>query len=183
MYFCERVFRTDWGGSIHRHARVRSIPNGIDAGASLWRRRCRAIDSGAIGGRARRWNNIKGPAQWRDIDGLFRNRGRLHKPCRIDHIREIASAVESALNASPVNLGTITGTIVPVSIAVNVTVERESTAVQVNSVGGKLYNGAYVCATSDTMPVQQLRSDQSDRKSNDLGARNGAGRAWMVFVV
>ena len=31
--------------------------------------------------------DAKGPAQWGDIDGLFRNRGRLHKPCRIGHIR------------------------------------------------------------------------------------------------
>jgi hypothetical protein len=61
---------------------------------------------------------------------------------------QIASAVASALNASPVTLGTITGTITPVSIAINVGVVQESTAVQVNSVGGTLYNGAYVCATS-----------------------------------
>jgi len=53
---------------------------------------------------------------------------------------QIASAVGSALNASPVTLGTITGTITPVSMAINVGVARESTAVRVNSVGETLYN-------------------------------------------
>ncbi len=86
MYFCEAVF-CRMGRQFHRHARVRSIPNGIDAGAYLWRRRCRAIDSGAIGGRARRWNDIKRPGQRRDIDGLFRNSTSLHEPCWIDYIR------------------------------------------------------------------------------------------------
>jgi hypothetical protein len=61
---------------------------------------------------------------------------------------EIASAIESALNASPVTLGTITGTIKPVSMAINVGLVRGKTAVQVNSVGGTLYNGAYVCGQS-----------------------------------
>jgi len=61
---------------------------------------------------------------------------------------ELGLAVQSALNASPVTLGTITGTIAPVSMAIDVAVKRDATAVQVNSVGGTLYNGAYVCEKS-----------------------------------
>ncbi len=62
---------------------------------------------------------------------------------------ELGLAVQSALNASPVTLGTITGTIAPVSMAIDVAVKRDATAVQVNSVGGTLYNGAYVCEKSN----------------------------------
>ena len=56
---------------------------------SMAARSCRAIDSGAIGDRARRRYDIKGPAQWGDTNGLFRNTGGLHKPCRTDHIRAV----------------------------------------------------------------------------------------------
>ncbi len=62
------------------------------------------------------------------------------------------------MNASPVTLGTITGTITPVSMAINVGIERHRTAVQVNSVGGTLYNGAYVCGKSK--PCLSSSSDQ-----------------------
>jgi hypothetical protein len=71
---------------------------------------------------------------------------------------EIASAVESALNASPVTLGTITGTITPSSVAINITIEREKTAFLVNSVGGTLYTGTYVCEKSNPC-LSRSRSD------------------------
>ena len=79
---------------------------------------------------------------------------------------QIALAVESALNASPVTLGTITGTITPVSMAINLGVGRDSTAVQVNSVGGKLYNGAYVCGKSK--PCLSSSSDQINQIENQM---------------
>ena len=71
---------------------------------------------------------------------------------------QIASAVQSALNASPVTLGTITGTITPESIDVNITTEAGQNRVQVNSVEGTLYNGAYVCRKST--PCLSSSSDQ-----------------------
>ena len=79
---------------------------------------------------------------------------------------QIASAVKSALNASPVTLGTITGTIAPVSMATNVGVWRGSAFVQVNSVGGTLYNGALVCATSK--PCLSSSSDQINEIENQM---------------
>jgi hypothetical protein len=79
---------------------------------------------------------------------------------------QIASAVESALNASPVTVGTITGTIAPVSMAINVGVMRNDVAVQVNSVGGTLYNGAYVCATSK--PCLSSSSDRINQIENQM---------------
>ena len=79
---------------------------------------------------------------------------------------QIGSAVEFALNASRVTLGTITGTIAPVSIAFNAGVWRDTAYVQVNSVGGTLYNGAYVCATSK--PCLSSSSDQIDQIENQM---------------
>ena len=79
---------------------------------------------------------------------------------------QIASAGEFALNASPVTLGTITGTITPVSMPINVGVWRDTAHVQVNSVGGTLYNGAYVCATS--IPCLSSSSDQIDQIENQM---------------
>jgi len=79
---------------------------------------------------------------------------------------ELGLAVQSALNASPVTLGTITGTITPVSMAINVGVARESVAVQVNSVGGTLYNGAYVCGKSS--PCLSDSSDQINQIENQM---------------
>jgi hypothetical protein len=95
---------------------------------------------------------------------------------------EIASAVASALNASPVTLGTITGTITPVSMALNVGIQRYETAVQVNSVGGTLYNGAYVCAKSQ--PCLSSSSDQINQIELQMiwvpeTVREGPG--WYAF--
>ena len=87
---------------------------------------------------------------------------------------QIASAVKSALNASPVTLGTITGTIAPVSMAMNVGVWRDS-AVRPGQFGWRnALQRSLGLREVKTMPIQQLRSDQSDRTPNDLGARNGA---------
>src|SRR5271165_714919 len=79
---------------------------------------------------------------------------------------QIASAVESALNASPVTLGTITGTIAPVSMATNVGVWRGSAFVQVNSVGGTLYDGAGVCAKSE--PCLSSSSDEINQIEHQM---------------
>ena len=79
---------------------------------------------------------------------------------------QIGRAVESALNASPVVLGTITGTITPVSLATNAEVWRDTAYVQVNSVGGTLYNGAYVCGTSK--PCLSSSADQINQIENQM---------------
>jgi hypothetical protein len=79
---------------------------------------------------------------------------------------QIASAVQSALNAWPVTLGTITGTIAPVSMAIDVAVTRDSAAFQVNSVGATLYNGAYFCAKS-TLCLSSS-SDQINQVENQM---------------
>jgi hypothetical protein len=79
---------------------------------------------------------------------------------------QIALAVQSALNASPVLLGTITGTIRPVSMAINVGLKRDVAYVEVNSVEGTLYNGAYVCATSK--PCLSSSSDQFNQIENQM---------------
>ena len=96
---------------------------------------------------------------------------------------QIASAVASALNASPVTLGTITGTIAPVSMPINVGVWRDTAYVQVNSVGGTLYNGAYVCAKSK--PCLSSSSDQINQIENQMiwAPETVLRRAWMVFLV
>ena len=80
--------------------------------------------------------------------------------------RQIASAIEFALNASPVNLGTIRGTIAPVSMAINLGELRAIANVQVNSVGGTLYNGAYVCEKSK--PCLSSSSDQFNQIENQM---------------
>jgi hypothetical protein len=79
---------------------------------------------------------------------------------------QIASAVASALSASPVTLGTITGTITPVSMAINVGIGRDNVAVQVNSVGGTLRSGAYVCR--DSKPCLSSSSGQIGQIENQL---------------
>src|SRR5271165_3418995 len=79
---------------------------------------------------------------------------------------EIAPAIESTLNASKVTLGTITGTIAPMSMAANVSIEQNSMAVQVNSVGGTLYNGAYVCGKSE--PCLSSSSDQINQIESQM---------------
>ena len=79
---------------------------------------------------------------------------------------QIASAVATALNASRVVLGTITGTIAPVSMPIKVGVWRYAAYVQVNSVGATLYNGAYVCATSK--PCLSSSSDQINQIENQM---------------
>src|SRR5208282_257402 len=55
-----------------------------------------------------------------------------------------------ALNASPVTVGAMTGTIAPVSVAINLGFGQDTAAAKVNSVeaGKKLYDGAYVCRRS-----------------------------------
>ena len=80
--------------------------------------------------------------------------------------RQIASAIEFALNASPVNLGTITGTIAPRSMDISLGVLREIANVQVISVGGTLRNGAYVCETSK--PCLSSSSDQINQIENQM---------------
>ncbi len=79
---------------------------------------------------------------------------------------EIAPAIEFTLNASKVHLGTITGTITPVSMAANVSIEQNSMAVQVNMVGGTLYNGAYVCGKSE--PCLSSSSDQINQIESQM---------------
>jgi hypothetical protein len=91
---------------------------------------------------------------------------------------QIASAVTSALNASPVTLGTITGTIAPVSMDINVLVGRKNVDVKVNSVGEMLYNGAYVCRkskpclSSSPDQINQIES-QMIWASEKVGALDG----------
>jgi hypothetical protein len=51
-------------------------------------------------------------------------------------------------------------------MAVNVGIGRESVAVQVNSVGGTLYNGAYVCGKSK--PCLSSSSDQINQIENQM---------------
>jgi hypothetical protein len=97
--------------------------------------------------------------------------------------KQIASAVQSALNASPVTLGTITGTITPASVPINITIEREKTAFQVNSVEGTLYTGAYVCAAST--PCLSNSSDLIGQIANEMiwapeTVRDGPG--WYGFL-
>src|SRR5262249_35110832 len=65
-----------------------------------------------------------------------------------------------------VTLGTITGIITPVSMGINVVVGRKNTAVKVNSVGGKLYNGAYVCGKSK--PCLSNSSDQINQIESQM---------------
>jgi hypothetical protein len=84
----------------------------------------------------------------------------------VTRYEQIALAVQSALNASPVPLGTITGTIRPVSMAINVGLKRDVAYVEVNSVEGTLYNGAYVCATSK--PCLSSSSDQFNQIENQM---------------
>jgi hypothetical protein len=99
---------------------------------------------------------------------------------------QIASAVQSALNASPVTLGTITGTITPTSVPINITIQREKTAFLVNSVEGTLYTGAYVCEKSNPcLPRSRSDHDLIGQVANQMiwapeTVRDGPG--WYGFL-
>ena len=94
---------------------------------------------------------------------------------------QIASVVEFALNASPVILGTITGTIAPVSMDINVLVGRKNVDVKVNSVGKMLYNGAYVCGKSQ--PCLSSSPDQINQIESQMNwaSEKVGGPGWYSF--